>query len=250
MEIQLTPSNTKGKTKCLLLIGGTGDTIEKFQPLGEHLEQLLPDHAICTFSLSQRSEEGTSLLDVQEDELSEIISQLTAEHSFSEYDLFATSMGAYAAVKVLMHPEYRKVIRRVVFFDPADYYISDTFSDPDKEITWSGYQQYSPNRPVISSELSNYQGSARVDVVHLTVRNHGPNGYQESDFAKRGIDSPGCFPRLNTAMVKKFYENTPVGNRGEYREVGNLPHGFFRDGNIKANLQKVARITAELVRRN
>jgi len=67
------------------------------------------------------------------------------------------------------------------------------------------------------------------------LRNHGPNGYEEKDYQKRGQDNPKLFPRLNTKMVKKFYQNLPKKNQGKYIEDHQIPHGIKRDGDLKKN---------------
>lgn len=246
MQLTITPRN-RHASNCLLLVGGSGDDAAKFQPLADLLSAQLPEHLICTFSLSQQSQEGTSLLDLQAAELTEVMAELVHAHRFISYDIFATSMGAYAAIKLLLTPAYSPLFSRVILLDPADYYLSDTFSDPNSEITWSGYQAYAPAKPVISSQLSHYQGRAVIDVVHLTVRNHGPQGYVHSDHTKRGEDTPDAYPRLSTQMVKQFYHQVPAQNRGQYIELNHVPHGFFRDGNLASNLHKVSTLLARLL---
>jgi hypothetical protein len=248
MNVRFTPEKSERK-KCLILVGGAGDTAERFQALADLLSQRLPKYTICACSLSQSCADGVSLLDAQEAELVDIFSNLTRTQPYSSYTLWCTSMGAYTTVRILMHPLYSQKIDHVIFFDPADYYISDTFSDPNQEITWSGYQKYKPEKPVISYELTKYEGMAVIDVVHLIVRNYSSMGYVHSDYAKRGEDSTNGFSRLNTEMVKKFYENVPPRNKGTYTEINNLPHGFIRDGNIKQNLENVAKIVAKLILR-
>ena len=60
-------------------------------------------------------------------------------------------------------------------------------------------------------------------------------------------DHEGKCPRLNTKMVKSFYENTPRRNRGVYKEVSGIPHGIFRDGDVEANTEKVAELLKEVI---
>lgn len=229
------------------MVGGSGDTANKIQPLADLLSEKLPNHTICSFSLSQGSEEGTSVLDSQSQQLVEVIAELSSSHRFASYDLFCTSMGAYPAVKLLLDPQFSRLIRRAIFFDPADYYLSANFSDPDKEFAWSGSQDYSPIEPVISDELTKYRGEATIDVVHLTIRNYSSGGYVHDDYGKRGEDTPSAYPRLNTSMVKRFYDSTPAQNRGKYLEVNNLPHAISRDGKVSENLSKVSDLVQELL---
>lgn len=246
MEIHLSPSDDV-REKFLLLVGGSGDTAERFVPLVEKLNEKLPHHTICTFTMSSSCPTGESLLDKQAEQLSEVMEQLVYRHKFAKFDLFCTSMGAYAAVKALINPKYSQLFERIIFFDPADYYLSSSFGSTDGEITWSGYMEYVPKGPLVSDELKQYEGEATIHVVHLTVRNHGPNGYVEEKYEDRGKDHPTAFQRLNTKMVKQFYENTPLKNRGKYLEVSDLPHGFVRDGDIARNLEHVAREILKLI---
>lgn len=246
MEIHLFPTG-EVREKCLLLVGGSGDTAERFTPLVEQLSKRLLKHTICTFTMSSTCKEGESLLEQQAKELTEVVEQLVEQHKFAKFDLFCTSMGAYAAVKALVDPKYRQLFDKVIFFDPADYYLSSKFGSADGKLTWSGYMDYSPTEPLVSDELKQYQGEVTIHVVHLTLRNHGTNGYVEAKYEDRGMDHVEAFPRLNTKMVKRFYENTPSKNRGTYLEVTDLPHGFIRDGGIQSNLVKVANVITRLM---
>lgn len=246
MNIHLFPEGEE-KGKCLLLVGGSGDTAERFTPLVSLLSKQLPQHTVCTFTMSSSCQNGESLLEKQAKELGEVMEQLKSNNKFTKFDLFCTSMGAYAAVKVLTNPTYSQLFDKVIFFDPADYYLSSSFGSADGELTWSGYMEYVPNESLISDELKQYQGDAKIDVVHLTLRNHCFEGYIDEKYEDRGKDHSEAYPRLNTKMVKNFYENTPTNNRGTYTEVGDLPHGFIRDGDIQKNLARVADVVTELV---
>lgn len=246
MKINLLPEERKTE-KCLVLVGGSGDTAEKFESLARALGEKLGGFVICTFTMSSEVGEGESLLNKQAEELREVMEQLATK--FEEIDLFCTSMGAYATVKVLGEEKYYPFIKKVIMFDPADYHVSDKFqfATPDSEITWSGYQEYEPKDKPIVEELKNYEGKAKIDVVHLVVRNHGQKGYIEKEYGDRGKDNPSGYPRLNTEMVKRFYENAPERNMGKYTEVNNLPHGFLRDGDIAKNLERVVDVVVSLI---
>jgi hypothetical protein len=223
----------------LLLVGGSGDTAEIFRPLVEKLSLKLPEHEIATFSLSSGVGDGENLLEAQTGELTEVMRQLIDAGRFMKYDIFCTSMGAFPTIKLLIDPDLNNQIRKVVFFDPADYYLSASFSKAEGEITWSGSKRYLPEEPVISGELNKYKGEAVIDVVHLTLRNWSSDGYLDKEYRDRGRDYPGAFPRLSTDMVKSFYEMAPKKNRGKYVEVGGVPHGFMRDGNVQKNIERV-----------
>lgn len=246
IKIILLPEERKTE-KCLVLVGGSGDTAEKFEPLARALGEKLEGFVICTFTMSSEVVEGESLLNKQTEELRVVMEELVTK--FEEIDLFCTSMGAYATVRVLGVGRYYPYIRKVIMFDPADYHVSDKFqfATPDSEITWSGYQEYNPQDKTVVEELKNYGGEATIDMVHLVVRNHGSSGYVEKEYRDRGNDDPGGYPRLNTEMVKRFYENTPEKNRGQYVEVNNLPHGFMRDGDIAKNLERVVDVVVRLI---
>ena len=238
---------TTPKDKCLVLVGGLGDTVEIFQPLVNEMSQLLPDHSICTFDLSPSTQDKRGLLEVQTEELKEVFKDLTDKYHFSQLDIWCTSMGAYATTKLMVDPQFAGRLNHVIFFDPAAYYLTSTFGTPGEEVTWSGHMDYQPREPVVSDMLTKLSSNVKVDVVHLTVRNHSSKGYIYSDYGKRGEDTPGEYPRLNTEMVKKFYSNLPDHNKGKYVEVNHLPHGFVRDGDIGDNLKKVAQVTADLL---
>ncbi len=245
MEIFLNPPSTT-KNKCLVLIGGVGDPAEIFDPLINMLTNKLPNHTICTFTFSQKSNK-IGLLELQSQELIEVLSQLIHQHNFKAIDLWCTSMGSYSTVKALLDQDYAQSISHAIFFDPADYYLDDQTQDVEQENTWSGYQRYNPTKPTVSSTLPALQSNVIIDVVHLTVRNHSSFGYLESDYGNRSLDNPQGFPRLNTEMVKTFYTHTPPKNRGEYLEINNLPHAIFRDGNVTHNLQTIANHLATTV---
>ncbi len=187
------------------------------------------------------------MLDLQAKELRDVMDQLYTTNQFESVDVFCTSMGAYASVKILVDMESDGLINKVIFFDPADYYLSSRFSTLEGEDTWSGYMDYDPKEEVVSDRLKDYVGIATIHVIHLTLRNHGPNGYVEKDYRDRGKDEPSAYPRLNTKMVKKFYDNVPSRNQGEYVEMGDVPHGFMRDGNIQRNNVKVAEMIEMLL---
>lgn len=248
MKFKLTPSGAT-RNKCLVIVGGSGDTAEKLTPLTDTLAQDLPEYTVCSFGLSSRVDDGKNLLEAQAQELEQVFTELNSQYIFTDYVIFCTSMGSYSTVRTLNNPNYSKLISSVIFFDPADYPTSEElkFADADSEITWAGYADYSPKQPVISDELKNYTGSAKLHVIHLTVKNHGPKGYIEDDNKSRDKDSYDGHPRLNTAMVKKYYANIPKPNKGKYLEISNLPHALVRDGNIANNINKVVDIVRKLL---
>lgn len=230
---------------CLVLVGGSGDTTEGFQPLVKKISEKLSDYSICTFSFSTQSE-TESLLDLQSSELVEVFSEITTKHNFKKIDVFCTSMGAYATIRLLNNTEYQNFINQVIMYDPADYYLSAKFANSD-DVTWSGPLEYSPSKPVISSELSTVSGNSVVSVVHLTLRNYGVNGYLQKEFKNRGMDDPSGYPRLSTEMVKALYSKIPTAIKGEYVEQPMVPHAILRDGNIEENIHNVVDIITDIL---
>jgi len=220
--------------ECLLLVGGSGDTSEGFLPLVHLLSQKIPTTNICTFTFSSKSKTD-SILDIQAKELVEIIEKLSNELRYKSINIFSTSMGAYATIKLLSSNKYANLIDKVIFFDPADYYLSAKFGD-SSDVTWSGSQPYQPTKVVVSNELMNVTGKVKISVVHLTLRNYGDSGYLMNDFQSRGDDNPAGYPRLSTDMVKHLYNKIPKVNQDSYVELPGVPHAIFRDGNISNNL--------------
>lgn len=245
MEIQLYPDRKKLK-KCLILVGGSGDSIDSLQPLVRAISNVLPEHLICSFTFS--SESNVDLLKQQSVELQQVLSKLESNCNFDAYDIFATSMGAYATVELLQDKQVCQKINSVIFFDPADYYQNLKIKSADEEITWSGYQPYKPIKPTISDKLMNLSTHLpSIHVVHCIVRNHGINGYVDSTHTMRDIDHSEAYSRLSTNMVKAFLLKAPFANQGQYLEVNNMPHGFLRDGNIQNNITIVASLIKRLL---
>ncbi len=238
MQIFIDPSN-KQYSKCLVLVGGSGDTVEGFAPLVTEFSKHITDTSFCSFNFSTTCSEG-SLLDLQSQELQEVFKELTTKHDFNEINIFTTSMGAYATTYLLNNNTYSTIINHVIFYDPADYYISAKFAGSD-DSTWSGPDLYRPNKEVVSNRLKLIDSQAKISVVHLTLRNYSKSGYIDTDFSDRGFDHEFGYPRLSKQMVKHFYHCIPVKNQAGYIKEAGVPHGgITRDGNIQANLHKVS----------
>lgn len=244
MKITIYPSDPI-QENCLILVGGSGDTTEGFEPLVTKISEKLPDYSICTFSFSTQSE-TESLLDLQSSELAEVFSEITTKYNFKKIDVFCTSMGAYSTIRLLNNEKYQNFVSRVIMYDPADYYQSAKFANSD-DVTWSGPQEYNPSKPVISSELSTISGNCVVSVVHLTLRNYGVKGYMQKEFKNRGMDDLSGYPRLCTEMVKSIYAKIPPTNKGEYVEQPMVPHAILRDGNIEKNLENVVVLVSDML---
>jgi hypothetical protein len=161
---------------------------------------------------------------------------------FDYLDIWCTSRGAYSTTFLLGNTKFSGFIRHVIMYDPADYYISSKTDN-----TWSGCQEYLPIGPVVSSEIKNIVGKVTVDVIHLMLKNYGKNGYLQLNYKNRGIDCCNGCPRLNSKMVKSFYDNLPVKNKGKYFVDNTVSHGFVRDGDIENNYLTIAKQVANIL---
>lgn len=223
-------------------MGGDGDTIEVLSRLASNLASSLSNYQICTFDFSTETTSDERLLDIQTKELELVCHQLFDKHHVADITIWCTSRGAYATSKLLASGKFNDKISHVIMYDPADYYASISNNG-----TWSGYQDYSPNSQVVSDVLTKIKGNTIVDVVHLTLRNYGPNGYFEVEYKNRGKSNPLGFPRLNSQMVKSFYSKIPQKNKGVYLEYKSIPHGFVRDGDLQKNYERVVKSITSLI---
>jgi hypothetical protein len=228
MQISIYPA--KKYRKCLVLVGGSGDTVEGFTPLVTKLSERLIDYSICTFNFSTKVEAG-SLLDKQAQELEVVLNELVTKHNFIKVDIFCTSQGAYATVKSLSSHKLDNHINNIILYDPADYYLSEIDLH-----SWSGSSKYLPSKTIVSDELQTISGNMKVHVIHLTLRNYGLHGYLQKEFKDREFDDPSGYPRLNTKMIEAFYAKIPPANKGKYIELSGVPHAILRDGNIATNI--------------
>ena len=242
MEIKIYPSKRYTKD-YLVLVGGSGDTCEKFDNLARNISTLLPSKHIVTTTMTETSSLSDTLR-AQTDELAQIIDKLITEHDATSIDIFATSMGAYSTCHLLANPKYQNILKKVIFLDPADYYLAD---NEDIKYAWTGFAKYDPTEEVVSSLLKNIQSDVVVDVVRLSIRNYGPRGYLSNNYSERGRGDLAMYPRLNVQMVKVFYSKLPENNQGKYFELPGVPHGFIRDGDIPQNISKIAEVVSSLL---
>jgi hypothetical protein len=245
MQIFFEPAN-KQYSKCLVLVGGSGDTVERFAPLVKEFSKFITDTSFCSFNISATCADG-SLLELQSQELLEVFHQLTTKHDFKEINIFTTSMGAYASTDLLSTNLYSDIIKHMIFYDPADYYIGAKFTDSN-DVTWSGPDTFRPNKEVVSNRLKFIDSQTKISVVHLTLRNYSKSGYIDKDYSKRGIDHDGGYPRLNKDMVRHFFNCLPTINKAKFVKEPGVPHGFLRDGDITTNLRKVSTTCADLLK--
>lgn len=240
MNISLIPHSSTA-TKCLVLVGGDGDGVEVLSTLSNMLSQGLPDYQICSFDFTEESS-TRSVLDIQSIELQQVLQHLIDLGQFERVDIWCTSRGAYATTRLLGQPYYSDHVSYVIMYDPADYYIAESNLH-----SWAGYENYEPTLKVISDEIKDIKGDYLVDVVHLSLKNHGPKGYWETDYAKRGINHEGGYPRINSEMVRSFYDKLPVNNKGRYILENSIPHGFVRDGDIGKNYELLTKQLVDMI---
>ncbi len=238
-------SNRRSCSKCILFVGGSGDRGEDFIPIMKSVSEKRPDISCCAVTFSVLTEVGNAL-DTQAEELVEVCRELH-RNGVDELDIFATSMGTYSTCFVLANKQLTERIKTVILFDPADYYLHHQIKNLTEDITWAGYMEYNPEKPVVSDLLKGILGNATVNVIHLTVRCYTPKGYVAPEYKDRAVDYPFAFPRLNTAMVHAIYAKLPKRNKGVYTEISGVPHGFFRDGDVAHNQMVIIDTVCQLL---
>lgn len=234
--------NEKSKTK-IVLIGGSGDDEHSFHPLVTKLIACFPHFAFVTFSFSNTVNNLDLPLHSQVDDLRFVLRNVT-KSSDEQFILIATSQGAYSLAHILSEKHVSTHIQECILLDPADYYTDNTIPISQAH-SWSGFETYKPDRLTASMKMKEMVGNSKINVVHFTLRNHDKNGY--GSIEQRGVDNPNKFSRLNSDMVRSFYENTPEANRGSYITENTLPHAFMRDGEVVENINKLTNLICSLV---
>jgi len=227
---------------ALVFVGGWGDRKEIFNGIVSKLTEKSYPSSIVTFSFRGYEEEQNYPASLQIVELVAVLQFLIKKKKIKNVKLFVTSMGAYSACYALADSGLAGMIATVLFFDPADYYLGE-----ESDNTWAGYQEFQPNKPTLSSLLSENHANCTINVVHLTLRNHSEKGYISDNFRDRARGDRSFFPRLNTAMVRNFYEYIPKKNRGKYIEIDTIPHAFVRDGNVEENEKGITNLIKKLL---
>lgn len=201
-----------------------------------------PDYQVVTFSFRGVEQKKKVVLRNQVEDLKEVIDFLISD-GHKDITILCTSMGAFSTCFALTDDDCKNYITKAIFLDPADYELSTI--DAEEQHTLSGADKYAFTSAIASSLLAKVSGGVIIDVAHLTIHNYGPDGYAEPE--NRGNDNPQLKPRLNTRMVKAFYERTPSKNRGQYIEIADIPHAFVRDGNIEQNVSKLTLSLTQLL---
>lgn len=235
----------KGSTNTAIIIaGGDGDDKDTFDLLIDSLREKGVKNHFITFSYSGLDDPRKFSLPETVNDLKEILDFSVAIEGVEDIKILATSMGAYCTSIITSDPNYSRKISEILFLDPADCYLDEKIVS-----TWEGPREYKldPSRKTASQTLRDLTANTKIHIAHLTLRNYGPDGYIEKEYKDRGKDHESMYPRLNTNMVKSFYENTPEKNRGEYREVKDTPHGIFRDGDIEKNIENIGKLIMEIL---
>lgn len=244
MQIDFYQSITSKSDQALVFVGGSEDTKDTFKGIVKLIRSKLTRFNICTFSFRSPVENKHSLTQQSKD-LEEVFDYLLDKKKIKFISIFCTSMGAYSTCYLLISKKYSKTIQEVIFFDPADYYLAE--EKHHRKDTWSGFEEYQPHRRVVSDLLKDVNTEVKANVIHLIIRNHGSEGYISEKYSQRGQNNSSFFPRLNTDMVKSFYNKLPKKNQGIYVEKPGIPHGFCRDGNVKQNQKRVADLIVKLL---
>ncbi|NTU46838.1 hypothetical protein HGA88_04400 [Candidatus Roizmanbacteria bacterium] len=225
----------------LIIVGGSGDTKDSFHDFISVLSKKLFGFSYVTFSYRGVETNREFPLVQQVHDLEQVVEWIKKNHNLP-LTLVCTSMGAFSTAHLLINNTYKEIIARTIFIDPADY----SLDADDGDGTWSGFENYNPTNPTVSSLMKEIDSHVKVDVINFLLRNHGPHGYAPVE--ERGSDTPALFARLNNLMVKQFYDNTPLINRGEYIEDTQLPHAFMRDGDVKENIEHLHQLITSLLK--
>lgn len=231
-------TSEKSSKEVVIFVLGSGDNRLLNRDLLNQLSAKLNRNVLC-FSFRGR-EEGEDISPAQQLlDLEEVIQFLIEEDIAENISLIANSAGAASVTNSAVLGRHKEKISTIIYMDPADYYLSI------EEIsgTWDGNDEYDPEGKTFSSLLSGLKTRVIIHVVHYTIRNCKNGRYAED----RGRDYEDGQTRLNTDMVKSFYENAPQQNRGKYLEDSVIPHAYIRDGDVHENISRMTDIISNLV---
>ena len=233
--------NTK---RYLVFIGGSNNDKTDFQPLIDNMQETIRDLNYISFTFRPNIGEDEYSIAQQIQDTIEVLNITINDFHAQEIIVFATSMGAYAATKVLTNKDYDDFITTAIYYDPADYYVDETLTNKSGK-TWSGDDIYAPTSPTISQSLKKMTSQAKVHVINSTLRNYLRGNYVSEPY--RGDDNLELFSRLNNDMVKAFYKHLPKINKGKFIETNTLPHAFLRDGYVKRNIDQMRVLIEQLI---
>ena len=231
------------ESEAVLLVGGDDDDRSVFRNIVSILQNGGVKSDFVTISFRGVESQHMRPLRQQIVDLEEVLSYLVKKRNKSEITIVCTSAGAVSTTYLVTSKKFSKSITKVIYLDPADYYIQDL--NKSKYRTWTGSDKYQPNRKTVISLLEKINSEVKIHVVNFLLRNHGQKGYASRK--DRGKDNPKLFARLNNKMVESFYSHIPQKNKGEYVEDRQLPHAFVRDGDIRKNEKRVADLIYKLL---
>lgn len=234
------PNSSK---KLLILVGGSGNTKDDFQPIAESLLKKEFNYSLLLFSFRGYESKRYLPINQQIDDLKEVVRFAKDDLNYNRIFLMATSMGAYSTCFLLSDSKYNDLIEEVLFLDPCDYDIRK--ASKNELFACKGYEEYKQTDSMATKLLEKITSNVKVHVIRQTLRNHGPKGYISKNYNERGKERDDLYPRLNEKMIRTFYDKSPKANKGIYKEVDNLPHAFIRDGDIDKNMEKVSEIILE-----
>lgn len=237
----------KKTDSVLIFVGGSGDDKDKFNQLIDLLIKENYPHNILTYTYRGLNQDDNRDLGQLVTDLEEVVDFAIDTLGSKNLYLFCTSIGAYPTCFLATNDKYQDKIRIILMFDPADYYLKNHNSNTSESKTsWKGFEEYNPDGKTASELLKGIKSKVITDVINLTIRNYGSDGYSSGE-KDRGKDNPQMYARINNKMVKTFFKNIPTMNKGIYIEDNFIPHGFARDGDIQKNFKKVAQHIKALI---
>lgn len=235
--------SSKGSKDILIYAGGSGSTNADERGLMETLYKST-DLNIISFSYAGR-EEGEDFGRMQTyDDLERVLNYVTDNMPYNIV-LVGNSDGAIPVTYSIVQGKYKEKVRCAIYLDPANYYL-----DLSRVINaWTGFDKYEPDAPTTSSLLADLSPNTKVYVVHFTIRNCKDNRYPE-DIKLAGVDNPEGHTRLNTDMIRSYFDSTPIAIRGEYIELAGVPHSYVRHGNATENYSNIAGVIKLILSNN
>lgn len=229
-----------GARSLVVFIPGTGDGTEMqynfWRSLLDKIDNNHHDYLFIDSTFIFNGDHKTQeLIDHNRKSIAVILEQ------YHTIRIFASSMGAYVSTFLVEDELINKKLTRLILLDPADYPLSQVAVLLDQTTTWSGYKEFNPVEPVSAIKMREIEDIV-IDVAYFTLRNYSKDGYIDKDYKDRRGDHVGGVTRLSKEMVRNFYENVQMQNRGYFIEVPNLPHGFERDGDIEENKRRLVEL--------
>ena len=233
IEVNYYPN--KDSNALILFIPGHPGSKREFEGVIKLLLRKIKDWSFITFSFRGFDTGKAYPINRQVSDLNELLEFIVQDVSPAKIALIGTSSGAVSVTSVLSSGKFSELIAKVLYIDPADFYLRD-LDKTEEMFIWSGPNAFKPDGEVTADLLAQINSDVSINVVGFTLRNYGRAGYSDN----RIKDDPGLYPRLNQTMVRNFFNKIPKKNKGKYIEVNNIPHAFIRDGNVLENEKNVA----------